>query len=196
MNNFSKKAVAGLALVSSLSGTVNAANLIFTNTQDWSANPQIISVSNSFTWTHDIASVNGYVPDSEMFIESARLVVNLLDFETKGRENISFVIGNDSFSQFFNFKTMNNGSRGRAFEMELDSALFDLREDGQVTISLFAPSGSFQLVSSTLTAIDPPFSSVPEPENLALLALGLLCCALAYRPRLASVVMARKGRVL
>ncbi|MBS1157281.1 MAG: hypothetical protein H6R07_3205 [Proteobacteria bacterium] len=184
MNTISKT-MACFALVS-LFGTATAANIIFTDTQDWSANPLTISAADPFTWTHDITGLNGYIPNSEMFIESAHLTINLIDFENKGRETISFLIGSDGSSQVFNFKNLNNGSRGREYEMDLDSALFDLRADGAIDISVSAPTGSFQLISSTLTVVDPPISTIPEPASLALLSIGLLCCGVAYRPRIST----------
>lgn len=183
MTNLVKKAVIGFALASSI-GTAAAANIILTDIKDWSASPITVSNSSPYTWTHDITD-SGYDPESGMSIESALLTIELLDFLNKGNETFSFLIGSEGSSQIFNDQNINNGSQGRAYDIDLVGALSDLDDDGLLDITVSAATGNFQLVRSTLEAVDPPITAapaaVPEPAGLVLLSIGLFCCGLVRR---------------
>lgn len=171
MRNLVKRTTLGIILVSTF-GMGTAAELILTDASDWSASPVTISDKDTspYTWIHDFTDTQ-YTPVRDV-ITSATLSIHLLDFDGKKKESFSFLIGD---RLVLSSSKLNNGSRGDIFDIPLDAAAVAiLSETGELTFKIVATSGSFQLLGSTLTAIDPPGTPVTEPASLSLLGIGLL----------------------
>ncbi len=167
MPSFIQKSLISLALIG-IYGTTGAGEIILSDQMNW--NEVTISSTSALDWWHEL---DDYAPSEGMIITSALLTVDLIDSSNKGNEDFTFVIGNSAPYQSAGFKNINNGSQGDSYNIEITGqALEDLNTFGKLHVSLTAESGSFQLVSSTLTAIDPP-SAVPEPGSVGLLGLGL-----------------------
>lgn len=171
MLDFVKRTILGIALISTF-GMGTAAEIILTDVNDLSTGTVTISDQDTspYSWTHAFTGTQ-YNPVRD-FISSATLSIHLLDFDGKKKDSFSFLIGD---SQVVNSSKLNNGSRGDIFDVPLDdAAVAVLSETGELTFRIVATSGSFQLLGSTLTAIDPPGTPVTEPASLSLVGIGLL----------------------
>ena len=167
MPNLVPKSLISLALVA-IYGSTSAGEIILSDQMNW--NEVTISPTSPLDWLHEL---DGYDPGGNMTITSAFLTVGLIDPDD-GNEDFTFTIG-DSGQYQVRSKNINNGNGGHVASYNIDitgQVLDDLIASGKLQVALTAERGSFQLVSSTLTAVDPP-SAVPEPGSIGLLGLGL-----------------------
>ncbi|MCC6071108.1 PEP-CTERM sorting domain-containing protein [Massilia sp. GCM10020059] len=136
----------------------------------------------SYSFTHSfLDEATPYVADVDS-LTAATLTIRLQDNGNSqgGDETFRFVFGGQTFSG------SNQTNAPFDYVINVGSALAGLSADGILDVTIFADSGSFRFVSSTLNIIGargevPPTEDIPEPLSIALMGLGLAGLTAARR---------------
>lgn len=166
-------------------GTACAENINMTDT--WAVSPDVRIGGDypaSYSFTHSfLDGATPYVADVDS-LTSATLTIRLQDNGNNqgGDETFRFVFGGQTFGGF------NQTNAPFDYVINVSSALAGLSADGFLDVSIFADTGSFRFVSSTLNIIGtrgevvvPPTEDIPEPLSIALMGLGLAGLTAARR---------------
>lgn len=132
----------------------------------------------SYTFRHSfLGGTAPFVIDFDN-ITAATLIIALDDTgnDRDGLDAFDFNFGGESFS---------GGPQSNSqtsYQFNLSTAIAGIRANGYLDVSIFADTGSFRFVSSTLNIVgtrgevvveEPPVGAVPEPLSIALMGLGL-----------------------